>query len=37
VSVRKYLDYFCDIGHLSKEASYGAVGRPVFRYSKNSN
>ena len=34
VSVRKYLDYFCDIGHLEKEASYGAVGRPVFRYSK---
>ena len=34
VSVRKYLDYFCDIGYLEKEASYGAVGRPVFRYSK---
>jgi len=34
VSVRKYLDYFCDIGKLEKEASYGAVGRPVFRYSK---
>ena len=34
VSVRKYLDYFCDIGYLQKEASYGAVGRPVFRYSK---
>lgn len=32
VSVRKYLDYFCDIGKLEKEASYGAVGRPVFRY-----
>lgn len=32
VSVRKYLDYFCDIGRLEKEASYGAVGRPVFRY-----
>ena len=34
VSVRKYLDYFCDVGYLEKEASYGAVGRPVFRYSK---
>ena len=34
VSVRKYLEYFCDIGHLEKEASYGAVGRPVFRYHK---
>lgn len=32
VSVRKYLDYFCDSGRLEKEASYGAVGRPVFRY-----
>jgi CitB family two-component system response regulator MalR len=34
VSVRKYLDYFCDIGRLEKEASYGAVGRPVFRYQR---
>jgi CitB family two-component system response regulator MalR len=34
VSVRKYLDYFCDVGRLEKEASYGAVGRPVFRYQR---
>ncbi len=32
VSVRKYLEYFCEIGQLEKEASYGAVGRPVFLY-----
>ena len=34
VSVRKYLEHFCEIGQLEKEASYGAVGRPVFRYHK---
>ena len=34
VSVRKYLEYFCGTGQLEKEASYGAVGRPVFRYRK---
>ncbi len=34
VSVRKYLEYFCENGQLEKEASYGAVGRPVFRYHK---
>jgi CitB family two-component system response regulator MalR len=32
VSVRKYLEHFCESGQLEKEASYGAVGRPVFRY-----
>ena len=36
VSVRKYLDYLCDTGKLDKEATYGAVGRPVFRYKKTS-
>ena len=35
VSVRKYLEYFCEIGQLEKEASYGAVGRPVFRYHRH--
>ena len=32
VSVRKYLEYFCETRLLEKEASYGAVGRPVFLY-----
>lgn len=34
VSVRKYLEYFCETGLLEKEASYGAIGRPVFLYHK---
>lgn len=34
VSVRKYLDFFCENRQLQKEATYGGVGRPVFRYHK---
>ena len=35
VSIRKYLEFFCEIGQLDKEAVYGGVGRPVFRYHKH--
>lgn len=32
VSIRKYLKYFQKIDLLSTEISYGAVGRPVYKY-----
>ena len=35
VSIRKYLEFFCEIGQLDKEAVYGGVGRPVFRYHRH--
>jgi len=33
VSIRKYLKYFQSIDLLNTEVSYGAVGRPVYKYS----
>jgi CitB family two-component system response regulator MalR len=33
VSIRKYLKYFQSMDLLSVEISYGAVGRPVYKYS----
>lgn len=35
VSIRKYLKYFQSVDLLSVEISYGAVGRPVYRYRCN--
>lgn len=32
VSIRKYLKYFQSVDLLSTEISYGAVGRPVYKY-----
>lgn len=32
VSMRKYLEFLTDIGVLSIEVSYGAVGRPIYKY-----
>lgn len=32
VSMRKYLDFFQQIGVLSLEVNYGSVGRPVYKY-----
>lgn len=36
VSIRKYLKYFQGVDLLSVEITYGAVGRPVYRYRCNS-
>lgn len=35
VSIRKYLKYFQSVDLLNVEISYGAVGRPVYRYRCN--
>lgn len=35
VSIRKYLKHFQNIDLLRAEVSYGAVGRPVYRYHRN--
>ncbi|AJQ28247.1 MAG: response regulator receiver and unknown domain protein [Firmicutes bacterium] len=37
VSIRKYLKYFQSVDLLHVEISYGAVGRPVYRYRCNRN
>lgn len=32
VSMKKYLDFLSEIGILKKEAVYGSVGRPIYKY-----